>query len=156
VPVQPVKLLHVEDCRRWRDSLEGEFLDQLPEKATLIFDHDAKSALAAADNAEVLALPNTDAVLARFTVKILEDESAREGKLTVECFKKIVNEVKAETGAKGKELFHPIRIVITGSHSGPEFDKLIPILEEGSHLALPRPVLSVHQRVEAFAKARGK
>jgi len=65
-----------------------------------------------------------------------------------------VNEVKAETGTKGKELFHPIRIVITGSHSGPEFDKLIPILEEGSRLSLPKHVLSVRERVEKFAKAR--
>jgi glutamyl-tRNA synthetase/nondiscriminating glutamyl-tRNA synthetase len=64
--------------------------------------------------------------------------------------------VKAETGAKGKELFHPIRLVITGSHSGPEFDKLIPILEEGSRLELPKPVLNVHQRVSEFAKVRGK
>ena len=99
---------------------------------------------------------NTDAVLTRFTIKILEDESAREGKLTPEQFKKLVNEVKAETGAKGKELFHPIRIVVTGSHSGPEFDKLIPILEEGSHLPPPRRVLSVCERVEEFAKARTK
>ncbi len=130
--------------------------EQLPQKASLIFNYDAKAALAAPDNAEVLALPNTDAVLTRFTFKVLEDESAREGKLTPEQFKKIVNEVKAETGAKGKELFHPIRIVITGSHSGPEFDKLIPILEQGSHLPLPKHVLSVYQRVEHFAKARGK
>jgi glutamyl-tRNA synthetase/nondiscriminating glutamyl-tRNA synthetase len=131
-------------------------LDQLPEKASLIFHYDAAAALAASDNAEVLAWPQTDAVLARFTYKILEDESAREGKLMPEQFKKIVNEVKAETGAKGKELFHPIRIVVTGSHSGPEFDKLIPILEEGSRLPLPKPVLNVHQRVSQFAKARGK
>ena len=93
-------------------------------------------------------------MLTRFTVKILEDESAKAGNLTSECFKLFVNEVKAETGAKGKELFHPIRIVITGSHSGPEFDKLIPILEEGSRLKLPKQVLSVRQRVEEFAKAR--
>jgi nondiscriminating glutamyl-tRNA synthetase len=131
-------------------------LEQLPERASLIFQYDAKAALTAPDNAEVLAWPHTDAVLARFTFKILEDESAREGKLTPEQFKKIVNEVKAETAAKGKELFHPIRIVVTGSHSGPEFDKLIPILEEGSRLPLPRHVLNVHQRVEEFAKARGK
>jgi nondiscriminating glutamyl-tRNA synthetase len=131
-------------------------LDQLPDKASLIFNYDAQVALAAPDNAEVLGWPDTDAVLARFTFKILEDESAREGKLTPEQFKKIVNEVKAETAAKGKELFHPIRIVVTGSHSGPEFDKLIPILEEGSRLPLPKRVLSVHQRVEQFAKARGK
>jgi nondiscriminating glutamyl-tRNA synthetase len=95
-------------------------------------------------------------VLTRFTVKILEDESASEDKLTPEQFKKIVNEVKAETGAKGKELFHPIRVAVTGSHSGPEFDKLVPILEQGSHFALPKHVLSVRERVEEFARARGK
>jgi glutamyl-tRNA synthetase/nondiscriminating glutamyl-tRNA synthetase len=129
-------------------------LEQLPERASLIFDYDAKAALASPDNAEVLGWANTDAVLARFIGKILEDESAREGQLTPEQFKKIVNEVKAETGAKGKELFHPIRIVVTGSHSGPEFDKLIPILEEGSRLPLPKHVLGVRERVEEFAKAK--
>jgi glutamyl-tRNA synthetase/nondiscriminating glutamyl-tRNA synthetase len=86
-------------------------------------------------------------------VKVLEEESAQAGQLTPERFKQLVNEVKAETGAKGKELFHPIRIVITGSHSGPDFDRLIPILEEGSHLALPKPVLSTRQRVAEFGKA---
>jgi glutamyl-tRNA synthetase/nondiscriminating glutamyl-tRNA synthetase len=129
-------------------------LDQLPERAALNFTYDAKAAMVAPDNAEVLAWPNTDAVLTRFTVKILEDESAKAGKLTPECFKLLVNEVKAETGAKGKELFHPIRIVITGSHSGPEFDKLIPILEDGSRLKLPKHVLSVRERVEDFGRAR--
>lgn len=131
-------------------------LEQLPERAGSIFHYDAKAALAAPDNAEVLALPNTDAVIARFTVKILEDESAKAAQLTPECFKKLVNEVKAETGAKGKELFHPIRLIVTGSHSGPEFDKLIPILEEGSQLNLPKHVLSVRERVKAFAEARAK
>jgi glutamyl-tRNA synthetase/nondiscriminating glutamyl-tRNA synthetase len=131
-------------------------LDQLPEKASLIFNYDHNAALASPDNAEVLAWPHTDAVLSRFTFKLLEDEAAREGRLTPEEFKRIVNEVKAETGTKGKELFHPIRLAVTGSHSGPEFDKLIPILEEGSHLSLPKKVLSTHQRVQEFAKARGK
>jgi nondiscriminating glutamyl-tRNA synthetase len=152
----------VSDSGKWLASVvqllapSVDRLDQLPEKTSLIFNYDAKAALSSPDNAEVLAWPNTDAVLARFAYKILEDESAREGKLTPEQFKKIVNEVKAETGTKGKELFHPIRIVVTGSHSGPEFDKLIPILEEGSHLPLPKPVLNVHQRVSQFAKGRGK
>jgi len=129
-------------------------LDQLPERASLIFHYDAQVALAASGNAEVLAWPNTDAVFARFTVKILEDESAKAGRLTPECFKLLVNEVKAETGAKGKELFHPIRIIITGSHSGPEFDKLIPILEAGSRVKLPKHVLSVYERVEEFGRVR--
>ena len=102
----------------------------------------------------MLGWPQSSAVFARFIVKILEEESASASQLTAEQFKKIINEVKAETGAKGKELFHPIRIVITGSHSGPDFDKLIPILEAGSHLHLPKHVLSVRERVEEFAKAQ--
>jgi len=131
-------------------------LEQLPERASPIFNYDAKAALTALDNAEVLAWQNTSAVFTRFTTKIMEDEAAAAGELAPEQFKKIVNEVKAETGAKGKELFHPIRIVITGSHSGPDFDRLIPILEAGSHLHLPKHVLSVRERVEEFAKAQAK
>ena len=128
-------------------------LEQLPENASPIFHYDAKSALSAPDNAEVLGWPQTKAVLSRFIVKILDNESAKTGEMTAEQFKKIVNEVKAETGAKGKELFHPVRIVITGSHSGPDFDRLIPIIEEGSRLTLPQHVLSVRERAEEFAKA---
>jgi len=131
-------------------------LDQLPERAALIFNYDPRAALAAPGNAEVWAWPNTDAVLTGFAVKILEDESCTAAHLAPERFKHIVNEVKAETGVKGKELFHPIRIVITGSHSGPEFDKLVPILEEGSRLKLPKHVLSVRERVEKFAAARAR
>ena len=131
-------------------------LDQLPDHATVVFRYDPAAALTAPDNTEVLALPNASAVIARFTVKILADESAKSAHLTSERFKQIINEVKAETGAKGKELFHPIRIVITGSHSGPEFDKLIPILEEGSRLNLAQPVLSVYERVVEFGKVFGK
>jgi glutamyl-tRNA synthetase/nondiscriminating glutamyl-tRNA synthetase len=130
-------------------------LEQLPERAGFIFHYDANAALAAPDNGEVLAAPQTDAVVARFAVKILADDSAKAAQLTAERFKQIVNEVKAESGAKGKELFHPIRIMVTGSHSGPEFDKLIPIIEEGSRLPLPRHVFSVRERVEAFGRARG-
>lgn len=125
-------------------------LDQLPERASTIFNYDARAALANPDNAEVRAWPQTKAVFSRFIVKVLADEASP---MTPDQFKKIVNEVKAETGTKGKELFHPIRIVITGAHSGPDFDRLIPILEEGSQLTLPKHVLSVRERVEQFGKA---
>jgi glutamyl-tRNA synthetase/nondiscriminating glutamyl-tRNA synthetase len=71
-------------------------------------------------------------------------------------FNDIIKEVNAETGAKGKELFHPIRIVVAGSHSGPAFDKLVPVFERGSRLKLPAHVASVRERVEAFMRARAK
>ena len=128
-------------------------LDELPERAAAVFHYDAKRALEGPDNRELLRWPHTKAVFTCFLGKILHDESANCGQLTAEQFKTIVNQVGAETGAKGKELFHPIRIVITGSHSGPDFDRLIPILEAGSHLVWPRHVLSVCERVKEFAQA---
>jgi glutamyl-tRNA synthetase/nondiscriminating glutamyl-tRNA synthetase len=131
-------------------------LDQLPQRAAMFFNYDAKTALASPDNAEVLNSPNTEGVIDRFTFKILENEDARAGRFTPEQFKTIVNEVKAETGTKGKELFHPIRIMLSGSHSGPDFDRVIPIIEDGSRLPLPKHVLSVRERVEEFGKALAK
>jgi len=125
-------------------------LEELPERAALIFRCDAAAALDAPDNAEVLGLEKTPAVLREFAARLA---STTAGELTPEQFKGVVNEVKAATGAKGRGLYHPIRIIVTGSHSGPEFDKLIPILEEGSGLRLPTHVLSVRERVEAFGKA---
>ena len=82
-----------------------------------------------------------------FTEKIRGEAGA----ITPQRFKELMNEVKAESGVKGKELFHPVRIILTGAHSGPEFDKLIPLLEDGSQLDLPAHVMSVRERVEAFA-----
>jgi glutamyl-tRNA synthetase/nondiscriminating glutamyl-tRNA synthetase len=127
-----------------------DMLSQLPERAALIFHYDPRAALTSPDNAEVLSWPKTDAVIEAFVRKIKGDS----GELTPERFKQRINEVKTETGAKGKELFHPVRVAVTGAHSGPEFDKLIPILENGSGLPLPKHVLSVRERVELFEAAR--
>ncbi len=122
-------------------------LEQLPARAALISNYDASAALASTDNAEVLAWEKTRAVFESFTRRV----RAENAPFTAERFKELINEVKTETGTKGKELFHPIRMMITGSHSGPEFDRLIPILEEGSRLQLPQHVKGVRQRVEEFS-----
>ncbi len=125
-------------------------LDELPERAALIFRYDAAAALSLPDNAEVLAAPKTAEVLSAFTQSAEGDLSP----MTPERFKAMMNEVKSKTGAKGKDLFHPIRVALTGSHSGPEFDKLIPILEEGSRLDLPHHVMSVRERLAAFRQVQ--
>lgn len=125
-------------------------LEQLPERAALIFRYNAAAAGNSAENAAVLAAPKTADVLHAFA-ELAETDSSP---MTPERFKAIMNEVKANAGAKGKDLFHPVRIALTGSHSGPEFDKLIPILEEGSQLNLPQHVMSVRERLTAFLRAR--
>ncbi|MFZ0430006.1 MAG: glutamate--tRNA ligase [Acidobacteriota bacterium] len=69
--------------------------------------------------------------------------------LTFEDYREAVMQVKERTGVKGKALFHPIRIAVTGRGSGPELDRLIPLLEEGSRRDLPFRLTGVRERVDA-------
>ena len=123
-------------------------LDQLPDKARLFFNYDARQAVSAEDNQPLLTSEAGRRVVAAFTSRV----HASANGFSAESFKSIIDQVKDETGAKGKELFHPIRIVITGSHSGPDFDRVIPLIEAGSRLPLPQHVMSVRERVDAFAR----
>jgi glutamyl-tRNA synthetase/nondiscriminating glutamyl-tRNA synthetase len=125
-------------------------LDELPERAALIFLYDAAAAMSSPDNTEVLAAPKTAEVVTAFAQQVESDPAP----MTPDRFKAIMNGVKSKTGAKGKDLFHPVRVALTGSHSGPEFDKLIPILEEGSQLDLTHHVMSVRERLAAFREAQ--
>jgi glutamyl/glutaminyl-tRNA synthetase len=59
-----------------------------------------------------------------------------------------MNEVKEAADVDGNDLYHPVRIALTGSHSSPEFDKLIPLIEQGAALKLSIP--SVRERLEQF------
>ncbi len=126
-------------------------LDQLPEKTGFVFRHDPAAAKAEPENAELLATESSQRVLAALADRV----EALAGTITAEQFKAWMNEIKTETGVTGKELFHPVRIALTGSHSGPEFDKLIPLIEEGSTLALPEHIPSVRERVLQFVIPTG-
>jgi glutamyl-tRNA synthetase/nondiscriminating glutamyl-tRNA synthetase len=125
-----------------------DMLDQLPDRAGIIFRFDARRALSAPENAEVFSTPSS-----RLVIEAFARRAATESPLTVERFNAIMNEIKAETAAKGKYLFHPVRVVLIGTHSGPAFDKLIPVIEEGSRLPLPVHVKSVSERVREFMDA---
>jgi glutamyl-tRNA synthetase/nondiscriminating glutamyl-tRNA synthetase len=118
-------------------------LQQLPEKAAALW----RVNQVAEEDAAMLTTEAGERVVRVFTEKVRSEAGA----ISPQRFKELMNEVKAESGVKGKELFHPVRIILTGAHSGPEFDKLIPLFEDGSRLDLPAHVMSVRERVEAFA-----
>jgi glutamyl-tRNA synthetase/nondiscriminating glutamyl-tRNA synthetase len=123
-------------------------LDELPERAAAVLHFDPAAAIAALENAEVLNAAATPRVLEAFTAKI----AAEPEPIAAARFKALIKEVQKESGVKGPALFHPIRILLTGVQSGPEFDKLVPLMEEGAKLALPKPIFSIKQRVAAFLR----
>jgi nondiscriminating glutamyl-tRNA synthetase len=125
-----------------------DHLSQIPAKAAFIFNFDPAEALTTEPVKHVLSEARAADV-----IRVLAEELAKPGRELPRDWKEIVAIAKVQTGQKGKQLFHPIRVALTGSDSGPELDKLLPIFENGSRLSLPKPVLSCGQRAAAFADA---
>ena len=123
-------------------------MSELPEATRIIFEFDAPRAMATPEFQEMLVSPAAVEVLKAFIPKVLAEST-----LTYARFREITKAVQKETGKKGKDLYHPIRMAVTGAASGPELEKLIPIYEEGSKLPLPQHVKSVAERVREFAEA---
>jgi len=76
--------------------------------------------------------------------QVVKDAAAAAEKLdwTSEPWRDLTNEVKASSGKKGRELFHPLRLALTGRASGPEMAGLV--LAMGKDRAV--------RRLEAAAK----
>jgi nondiscriminating glutamyl-tRNA synthetase len=68
-------------------------------------------------------------------------------KFAYDQFVSITQEIKRETGCKGKDLYHPLRIALTSRGSGLDLDKFIPLVEKGAGLKLPRTLKGCRQRV---------
>ncbi len=121
-----------------------DHLDQLPAATDIIYGFDPNTPPIDNEAREFLRNPDGQAVAREFMRLVNEIEI-----LTVEAYREIVAQVKTITLQKGRHLFHPIRIALTGCGSGPELEKLIPLYENGSRLHLPRRVMSCRERLGA-------
>jgi len=147
-------VIRKDDEFRWFQQLLTVFapyadrLDQVADQAAPVFMYDADAFVSSPSNAEVLSATTTPTVIEGFARQIVTESA-----LDAEIFKAIMNQIKTQTGIKGKDLFHPVRVMLIGSHSGPDFDKLIPVIEAGSKLDLPVHIKSVRERVKEFMAA---
>lgn len=89
--------------------------------------------------AETLSWEPTKAVLS--TWKELIQASGKEY-LTEDEFLKIQDEVKNKTGAKGKNLFMPIRVAVIGKPHGTELKILVPLIKTSSLVDRAHQVLA--------------
>jgi nondiscriminating glutamyl-tRNA synthetase len=73
-----------------------------------------------------------------------------------DAFRALANRVRQQTGLKGRGLFHPIRIALTGAGDGPELDLLVPAIERGADLdpvAGLIPIIGCRERARSFVAA---
>jgi nondiscriminating glutamyl-tRNA synthetase len=126
-------------------------LNEVPARLAFLFRYSPEETLADAALRAELAIDG-----ARAVVTALAEELTDAPRLDRERFRAIANLVKAKTGQKGKALFHPIRVVLTGRAAGPELDLAVPTIDLGATLpasaGIPK-ILGSRERAAAFARA---
>jgi nondiscriminating glutamyl-tRNA synthetase len=125
-------------------------LDQVPRRLHQLFEYSAASALAQPElYAEVQAGP------ARQVIDALAEELGTAKRLVEkQMFRAVADRVKQKTGQKGRSLFHPIRIALTGAGDGPELDLLVPAMDRAADLDLSSgfaPVMGARERARSFS-----
>jgi len=127
-------------------------LEEIPDRLQFLFEYDPVAALQQTDVAHVLEQRGARDV-------ILALPEAIQGPLTdKEAFRAAAARVRELTGMKGKALFHPIRVALTGSDGGPELDLAVPAIDRGGALtpaASVRKIIGCQERAQLFAKAIG-
>ena len=126
-------------------------LEEIPDRLRFLFEFTPAVSLSTHDVAEVLNTPG-----ARDVVLALADELGGLGRLDRDAFRAAAGRVKQRTGQKGRALFHPIRVALTGEAGGPELDLAVPAIDRGAEL--PRAagvalVIGCRERAAMFARA---
>jgi nondiscriminating glutamyl-tRNA synthetase len=129
-----------------------ERLTQLPERLHTIFFFDAAESLTRPEIQQEFASAEARAVLSG-----LAEELATAGRLlTRDSFRAAAARVKDRTGQKGRALFHPIRVALTGEQEGPELDLLVPAIDTAAELSPSSgltTVIGCRERAQQFANA---
>jgi nondiscriminating glutamyl-tRNA synthetase len=124
-------------------------LEQIPARLSFLFAYSAQRALA---DGTILA----EAQNSRSVIDALAEELSQSAPLLDrETFRAAATRVKDRSGQKGKALFHPIRLALTGASEGLELDIAVPAIERGALLqssGMTR-IASARERASAFASA---
>jgi glutamyl-tRNA synthetase/nondiscriminating glutamyl-tRNA synthetase len=127
-------------------------LEEIPERVRFIFEFDPAASLGRPDVLEVLRETGAREVIAALP-------GAIDGPLLDrEAFRAAAARVRERTGYKGKALFHPIRVALTGEAGGPELDLSVPAIDRGAALpqhAAVAKIASCRERAAAFVEALG-
>jgi glutamyl-tRNA synthetase/nondiscriminating glutamyl-tRNA synthetase len=95
--------------------------------------------------------PLAEAVDANLATALAEELAAAPRITDKDAFRAIANRVKERTGLKGKNLFHPIRVILTGAHEGPELDLILPAIDRAVGVPGLANVVGCRERAEAVA-----
>src|SRR5687768_11892331 len=124
-------------------------LEQIPARLAFLFDYSAARALA--QQGIVQEAKEATPVIEALARELENSEPL----LDRETFRALARRVQHASGAKGKALFHPVRLALTGEADGIELDIAVPAIERGALLEGSgiRRIASARARAAEFARA---
>lgn len=114
----------------------------------LIFHYDAREVITRVDSHVVLSRDAARDVLRQLALLLLDDVA-----LTSERFSEIIATLKSSLHARGRELFHPLRLALAGRSGEGELDRVVLLLGEAQGLPFSVPVKSARERILEFCSA---
>lgn len=132
-------------------SLLGQFASDhaaLGQILRLVFEFDATCIMQLPDSHAVLARHAAREVIRHLALHLLEP-----GHLDSDRFKALINQLKEELHVGSRDLFHPIRLALTGRSGEGELDRVILLLDEAAALPFAVPVKSTRVRILEFCAA---
>ena len=114
----------------------------------LVFEYDAREILRLPENLMVLAREGAREVIREVAHLVLDGPDVDSDR-----FKGIVSALKAKLRFRGRELFHPIRLVLAGRTGEGDLDRVILLLDRAARLPFCVPVKGTRQRMLEFCAA---
>ena len=114
----------------------------------LVFGYDAGAILRQPANQAVLARDGARDVIRELANRVLSG-----GDVDSERLKEIVDGMKAALPYRSRDMFHPIRVALTGAAGNGELDRVILLLDAAAKLRFAAPVKGTRQRMLEFCAA---
>jgi nondiscriminating glutamyl-tRNA synthetase len=137
-------------CERAAALLGPQVSDQrsLADLLQLVFHYDARELLERVESHAVLARYAAREVLRHLALLLLDG-----GPLTPERFKEIIAALKQSVGLSSREVFHPIRLALTGRAGEGDLDRVVLLLDEAAAASFAVLVKSARERIVEFCAA---
>ncbi|HYM62787.1 MAG TPA: glutamate--tRNA ligase [Thermoanaerobaculia bacterium] len=126
-------------------------LSQFVAAMRLLFEFEPRHVLENETLATVVPEPSAKALM-QILAKDLTEHGAP---VDAAGYHALADRLKQASGLKGKALFMPLRVAVTGSDHGPELVRVIPLLEKASYVRGLAAVLPPLARVESLLAAIG-
>ena len=123
-------------------------LTALSQLLELVFRYDAHAVLQTIEAHVVMSRYAARDVLRRLALLLLDGTE-----LTTDRFRVIIDQLKSGLDIRGRELFHPLRLVLAGRSGEGELDRVILLLDDAASAGFAVPVKTARERILEFCAA---